>query len=186
MKRYRWALACAAVATAVSLGTLTMQPAKAGDSPPKTWVSQGAQKCLGVKGADMTNGTAIVQWTCIPGHPDQSWVISTSNANGMPDGQPTTLRNSQDQSKCLGVQSGATDDGSNLVIWDCLNNDLDQQWVFENVTAPTSTHPLGCWSIENQNALAKVVGISAASQQDGAQGVIWDNLANTNPDQVFC
>jgi hypothetical protein len=162
-----------------------MQPAKAGDSPPKTWISQGAHKCLGVLNRDMTNSTAIVQWQC-DGTLNQQWIISTSNPNGMPDGQPTTIRNNQDHSKCLGVLAGATNDGAKLVIWDCLQNDLDQQWVFENVSAPSAANPLGCWSIENQKALAKVVGILAASPIDGAQAVIWDNLANTNPDQVFC
>jgi hypothetical protein len=184
VKRYRWALAGAAVATALSLGALTMQPARATDSPPKTWVSQGAHKCLGVLNRDMTNSTAIVQWAC-DGTPNQQWIISTSNANGMPDGQPTTIRNNQDHSKCLGVLASATNDGAKLVIWDCISH-LDQQWVFENVSAPSAANPLGCWSIENQNALAKVVGILAASPIDGAQAVIWDNLANTNPDQVFC
>ena len=186
MKRYRWALAGAAVATALSLGALTTasSPAKA-DGPAKTWVNQGSGKCLGVQNGDMTNGTPVVQWTC-NGHPDQSWFISTSSSSGVPDGQPTTIRNSTNPSKCLGVTASLTNDGANLVIWDCLQGDLDQQWVFENVVPPSRGIPFGCWSIENQNALAKVVGISGASKSDGAQAVIWDNLANTNPDQEFC
>lgn len=183
MKRYRWALAGAAVATALSLGALITQPAKA-DGPAKTWISQGAGKCLGVLGGNMTNGTAVVQWTC-NGNPDQKWVITTSSSTGVPDGQPTTIRNSQNQSKCLGVNASATNDGAKLVIWDC-NGSLDQQWVFENVVAPSSGNQFGCWSIENQNALAKVVGILAGSKSDGAQAVIWDNIGPAAPDQEFC
>ena len=186
MKRYRWALACAAVATALSLGaltTLTTLPAKA-DGPAKTWISQGAGKCLGVLAGNMTNGTAVVQWAC-NGSPDQKWVISTGSQAGVPDGQPTTIRNSKNQSKCLGVNASATNDGANLVIWDC-NGSLDQQWVFENVVAPSRGIPFGCWSIENQNALAKVVGILAGSKSDGAQAVVWDNIGPAAPDQEFC
>jgi hypothetical protein len=184
VKRYRWALACAAVATALSLGTLTVPPAKA-DGPAKTWISQGAGKCLGVLAGNMTNGTPVVQWAC-NGSSDQSWVIQTGSQFGVPDGQPTTIRNSKNLNKCLGVLASATNDGANLVIWDCNSNSLDQQWVFENVVAPSRGIPFGCWSIENQNALAKVVGILAGSKSDGAQAVIWDNIGPASPDQEFC
>lgn len=184
MKRHRWALACAAVATALSLSALTILPAKA-DGPAKTWTSWGSGKCLGVRNGDMTNGTPVVQWTC-NGHPDQSWFITTSSPFGVPDGQPTTIRNSVNPSKCLGVTSSATNDGANLVIWDC-NGNLDQSWVFENVFPVSRGVPFGCWTIENQNALPLVIGIQNASQSDGAQAVIWDNIENTgHTDQEFC
>ena len=184
MKRYRWGLAAAAVATGLSLSALTTLPAKA-DGPAKTWTSQGSGKCLGVLGGNMTNGTPVVQWTC-NGHPDQSWFITTSSPSGVPDGQPTTIRNSANPSKCLGVFASATNDGANLVIWDC-NGNLDQSWVFENVFPVSNQIPFGCWTIENQNALPLVVGILNASQSDGAQAVIWDNIERDgHPDQRFC
>lgn len=181
MKRHRWALACAAVATALSLSALTILPAKA-DGPAKTWISQGAGKCLGVQGGNMTNGTPVMQWTC-NGHPDQQWLITTSSPFGVPDGQVTTLRNFENPFKCLGVTSSATNDGANLVIWDC-NGNSDQNWIFQNVFPVSRGVPFGCWNIENQNAAPKVLGIRDASQSDGAQAVIWDNIGH--PDQEFC
>lgn len=182
MKRYRWALACAAVATALSLGALTTLPAKADDSTLE-WMSQGSGKCLGVLGGNMANGTPVVQWAC-NGHPDQQWIITTTAPFGLPDGQPTTIRNFENPAKCLGVLASATNDGANLVIWDC-NGSMDQDWIFENVLPPSRNLPFGCWNIENVNALAKVIGILNASQSDGAQAVIWDNLFG-HPDQEFC
>ena len=183
MERHRWALACAAVATAISLSALTTLPAKA-DGPATAWVTSGTGDCLGVLGGSMTNGTPVVQWPC-NFQPDQQWFISTTSPFEVPDGQPTTIRNSKNPAKCLGVLASATNDGAHLVIWDCLPGDLDQQWIFENVVPPSLGAPLGCWNIENVNALAKVIGIFGASPSPGAQAVIWDNLVG-HPDQEFC
>jgi hypothetical protein len=83
----------------------------------------------------------------------------------------------------LGVLASATDDGANLVIWDC-NGNSDQNWIFQNDVPVSRGIPFGCWNIENQNAAPKVLGIIGASQSDGAQAVIWDNLSH--PDQEFC
>jgi hypothetical protein len=149
-----------------------------------SWASMGAGKCLGVRAADMTNGTPIVQWQC-DGTPNQSWEIETVQNFMIPGGNWTQIRNSQDPSKCLGVQAAATNDGANLVIWDC-NSSWDQQWTFVQDVAPTRGIPSGCFNIENANAFPKVIGIFAASGADGAQAVIWDNLGSTHPDQTFC
>jgi uncharacterized membrane protein len=181
VKRNRWALACAVAAAALSLIGLTTLPAKA-DGPAKSWISEGAGKCLGVLGGNMSNCTPVVQWAC-NGHADQQWFISTLSQFGVPGPLPTAIRNSANPNKCLGVSDAATNDGANLVIWDC-NWNLDQGWIFKNIVPVSRGVPFGCWSIENQNAPGKVIGILGASQSDGAQAVLWDNLRN--PDQEFC
>src|SRR5690349_19824041 len=116
MKWSRMALASAAAVGAVAgLSGLAPLPAKAGTIFISTWVNgttfgtrSPTNECLGVLNGDMTNGTPVVSFTC-NGHPDQAWEITNP-----PGGNTTTsVRNSKDPSKCLGVLASGTSNGSN-------------------------------------------------------------------------
>jgi hypothetical protein len=187
MKWSRMALAgSVAIAAVVGLSGLAPLPAKADPIFISTWVDAptvgtgSPGECLGVVNGNMTNGTHVVSWTC-NGHPDQTWEIS-----GSPGGNTTTIRNSQNTSKCLGVQGSATSDGSILVIWDC-NGNTDQNWTFQPWMADNRNGPFGCFTIQNQNAAPKVLGILGGNPTDGAQAVIWDRLTGLgHHDQVWC
>jgi len=194
MKLPKAALACAAALAAFALNGLAPLPAKAGSVYLATWIdgptapsptngTGGAGECLGVLGGNMTNGTAVVVWTC-NGHPDQTWEI----INGFPgSGGFMQIHNSQDPSKCLGVLGSATSDGSNLVIWDC-NNHSDQLWQFVPWNGDPISGPFGCYNIVNLNADPKVLGVlNGGTPTDGAQAVIWDPLTGfSHRDQVWC
>ena len=181
MKWYRTALACAAILTTLALTSVTTMPAKAAATFKGSFSNTNTGKCLGIVAANMNNGTPAVQWSCDL-TPNQSWIIQTPN--GFPGNNIITeLRNSQDTGKCLGVAGAATDNGSNLVIWDC-NGSSDQLWDLQQVVAPSRGLPWGCYNIANVNAFPRVAGVLAANTADGAQAVIWDNLGH--PDQVWC
>jgi hypothetical protein len=81
-----------------------------------------------------------------------SWVVDTL------DGGWTTIRNSANQNKCLGVLNSGTADGSQLVIWDC-NGSNDQKWSFnldmQYMDANGNIYHWwnsGCYAIINYNA----------------------------------
>jgi hypothetical protein len=183
--RWKWpraALAAAAVLTMLALTGLTPLPAKADPFTfTGSWGNLNALKCLGVLNGDMTPGTAAVQWTC-DNSSNQSWILQTPG--GLTNSFVTTMENSADPSKCLGVLGGATTDGSNLVIWGC-NGSPDQAWWFQQVTAPNVTFPFGCYSIVNVKANPKVLGILGANPSNFGQAVIWDPIPG-HPDQVWC
>lgn len=180
MKWSRMAFAsAAAVGAVVGLSGLAPLPANAGTIFISTWVNSttlgtgSTHECLGVLNGDMTNGTPVVSFTC-NGHPDQTWEITN------PPGRNTTsIRNSQDPGKCLGVLASGTSNGANLVIWDC-NGSADQNWDFRGA--------FGCFTIQNQNAAPKVVGILGGNVTDFGQAVIWDNLSGFvgHGDQIWC
>jgi hypothetical protein len=145
----------------------------------------------------MTNGTPIVQWDC-NNHPDQTWVVDSL------DGGWTTIRNSVNQNKCLGVWAGGTTDGSNLVIWDC-DRSQNQKWFLEStvhvedINGTLFTWRNGCYALVNygagnppgttainevDNFFPRVVGVWGGQLQNGVQTVIW--TATNAPDQWWC
>lgn len=190
MRWYKPALVCTAALATFGLTALAPLSAKAlsVSTYSSVWMdgptvgTGSAGECLGVLGGNMTNGTPIVTWTC-NGHPDQTWEIQV--VNGSPGGPIwTQIVDSQDPSKCLGVLSSATTDGSQLVIWDC-NGNADQYWTFVPWPVDNRNGPFGCYNIVNFNADPKVLGVLGGTPSDGAQTVIWD-LETTHLDQVWC
>jgi hypothetical protein len=187
MNRFKTLLAAGAVGLAtLGLTGLTPLPAKASSTFTSRWFSMGTGECLGVYAANMTDGTAIVQAPC-DGTPNQTWITTSYEPNGAPGGSFTLMQNSQDPSKCLGVYGAATNDGANLVIWDCLTGHADQSWYFYQVVQGTRGNPWGCFTIENGNAIPKVIGILGGNSAPPlTQAVLWDNLTPSHTDQIFC
>jgi len=183
MKWRRSAVACATVLTALAVTMLTTMTAKANPAFFEIHlVNTNANKCLGVFAGNMTNGTPAVQWSC-NNHLDQLWLVESATGVFPNTHIETQIRDVQDDNKCLGVFNRATGDGANVVIWDC-NGSTDQEWDLLQVIAPSASNPDGCYTIVNDNAYPKVLGILDANPADGAQAVIWDNLGH--PDQVWC
>ena len=53
-----------------------------------------------------------------------------ANSDESPAPKYCSIRNGLNYNKCLGVKSGSTNNGTNLVIWDCLGGaHTDQYWA---------------------------------------------------------
>jgi hypothetical protein len=176
--------AAAAVLVTLGLSGLNVLPAKAGSTFTKSWFSMEYGMCLGVLGGNITPLQPVVQAPC-DGSANQSWQIQTVQPQGIPGGNWTQIQNSANLGYCLGVYAAETADGSNLVIYPC-NGHPDQSWYFFQVVPGTRGASDGCFTIENFNAIPKVIGILGASPQPLAQAVIWDNLTPSHTDQIFC
>src|SRR4051812_38268195 len=82
----------------------------------RVWQNWKSQKCMGVAGGKMSNGTKIIQWTC-NGNPDQLWNAFPIGPNGTPD--MVQFRNYANPGKCLGAPGGVLTPGVQFIIWDC-------------------------------------------------------------------
>jgi hypothetical protein len=129
-----------------------------------------SDKCLGVAGGVVTDGTKLVQWDCI-NHWDQWWTFHNV-------GPWIEIKNYADPSKCMGVGGGSTDAGAALVVWGC-NGHFDQKWRFAGVDI--GPERIG-YQLVNDNS-GKVVGVGAASTANGAPIVLWP--ANGSTDQIW-
>jgi hypothetical protein len=161
-------------------------PALRGTVPPTTVRKQGigsadttyfsvhnanSQLCLGVNGANMNNGTTIVQSVCYgTSHPDQGWTgIASVNSN-----LAYHLYNQSNPNKCLGVQGGSTEQGKNLVIWDCYGTDHpDQFWAVYDASL-LNPYDNG-WVFINAGS-GRFMGVLGSYTYHGAPVVQWDWL----------
>jgi hypothetical protein len=134
------------------------------------WINYNSDKCLGVPGGNMANGTGVVPWAC-DGSLDQYWLEMP-----LSDGNFYEMRNAKDSSKCLGVPGGDVNPGTQLVIWTC-NGSLDQRWAaFELVDEP-------CFVLLNLNS-GLVMGVANGQTDNGAPVIQW--YFDHSADQHWC
>ncbi len=137
-------------------------------------------KCMGVQAGNMNNGTNIIPWTCnanasngFTNATDQAWTYDLYDCYTY--GAVTTtycaIRNGKNFNKCLGVKAGSTNEGSNLVIWDCLAGHPDQYWALsqdshgnnylQNLASAISFHTPGFgWGIRENSSTFNLDNLS--------------------------
>jgi Ricin-type beta-trefoil lectin domain-like len=87
-------------------------------------LSSNSFKCLGVLGASNTQGAAAVQWTC-NNSTDQQWsFVFTGSYSG---NWPIYRVVNRHSGECLGVRSGSSAWGAQVLQWTC-NGNSDQSW----------------------------------------------------------
>jgi hypothetical protein len=93
--------------------------------PPGPGAPGAILMCLDVAGGGTADGTPVRLYAC-NGTPAQTWVPNTTSIGG-----PAQLVNPQ-SGKCLDDPDGITTPPGGppiqLQIWDCINNDLNQEW----------------------------------------------------------
>jgi hypothetical protein len=119
-----------AIGLAVIVATVAL-PGSAGaadlfDGVRLVWTNEQTDLCMGVEGGDVTNGKAIILWSCND-NADQIWTATSANSDGS---QPYLFRNGTNPDKCLSVAGKSLSQGAALVIWDCKpsNDNEDQRW----------------------------------------------------------
>ncbi|WP_074711853.1 sigma-70 family RNA polymerase sigma factor [Arthrobacter alpinus] len=77
-----------------------------------------ATYCLDAEGSGTGNGTHVIAWTCT-GQPNQRWTVDQTNKTiiGVPSG------------RCLSIQDAETSNNSQVELWDCTANSINQQWM---------------------------------------------------------
>lgn len=166
-------LTAAAIGTLVALLSSMAFGATAQAAPPESiyQLINNNNRCLGIAGGNMTDGTPAVQWTC-NGHVDQEWVVAPTN-NGWYElvNQATYDNGDPTNWSCLGVAGGSLALGAIMVIWHC-NGHLDQQW------APGPTASGAPSTITDRNS-GMVIAVNGGGTADGLNIIQWYS-GNTN------
>lgn len=123
------------------------------------WINNKSNKCLGISGGNMTNGTKAIQWECTGAY-DQFWYTVPL------DGGYYQVRNYKNQNKCLAVPAGSHTAGTQLAIWDCRSGERDQLFAF------TQYGNTALYSIQNRES-AQFVGVVSGRLDNGAPVVQW-------------
>ncbi len=150
----------------------------------RVWRNWNSQKCMGVAGGNMTNGTKIVQWTC-NGNPDQFWSgfpIPTTGTS-----EAVEFRNLSNPNKCLGVPGGLSNfhAGVQLVIWDCLDHPDQYFWTFHaNLLIIDPLAPDDACMFGDIDPVPPV-SVAGASTADGAAIVVDEGYTILHNDQYW-
>ena len=93
-------------------------------------MNYNSRQCLALAAGKTNPGTSIIQWNC-DGTPSQNW------AGNMQSGATTTLQgpayayvsNGQIYINlmCVGIAAGSASAGANVIYWNCLSGDTDQE-----------------------------------------------------------
>ncbi|MER7754774.1 phosphatidylinositol-specific phospholipase C domain-containing protein [Kitasatospora sp. NPDC097643] len=76
----------------------------------------GGELCLDITGAGTGNGSPVGLWNCLPGAPNQQWVLNGKSQLFNPA-----------SGRCLDIPAGQTG-GRQLDIWDCVGGAQNQVW----------------------------------------------------------
>lgn len=98
------------------------------------------KKCLDIKDGKTAKGTNVQLWDCL--NPDLLRPLDYLRQQWIYDGRTKQLRSFLDLDKCLNdAYGGKTDNGTNIMLWDCnANGGKADQWDFDNtetVSSPT-------------------------------------------------
>jgi hypothetical protein len=118
--------------------------------------------CLDLADADTTNGSPIWLWPC-NGTPAQQWTLDSEGY----------IRSQINTNKCLVTNGAYLDAGTNFMIWDCIPNFPDMQWLRYT--------DLSIRAKNDQNQCIDVRGNAVASQ--GATIQLFD--CHSRDDQVL-
>jgi len=148
--------------------------------------------CLGVSGANMSDGTALIIWPCLDDHNDQYWFFSNAYvpaSNGYSEYTQIVNYQADLQSKheCIAMaNNGSVSQGTQSIIWNQQYRTSDQYWWL--VPAPVSGQ---CFYLQNvkagQNA-NMVLGVAGGNMSQGTNAIIWPNsYPNGNyQNQIWC
>merc|ERR1719437_190908 len=78
--------------------------------------NQPANCCVSPDDNSMNPSTNLQLWGAFPDHLTQQWIFDTSET---PDTNIACIRNAQDPSKCLAVDSNKHENGTNIQLWGC-------------------------------------------------------------------
>ncbi|MEU9204679.1 RICIN domain-containing protein [Streptomyces sp. NPDC048332] len=129
-----------------------------------TLTSRSSGKCLDVPGGSITDGAALVQWTCGSQQNQQFKVSDLGNGY-------VALIN-RNSGKCLDVADGSAADGAAILQWAC-GRQLNQQWTLKDAGD-------GYRQVVSRSS-GKCADTNAASTDDGAALVQW--TCGTQPNQ---
>jgi hypothetical protein len=115
--------------------------------------------CLGISGDK--NDSNAVQWGC-NGHADQTWHWGSQNPS-----YPGWYQLINANGSCLGVLSGSTSQGAQIVGWSCLGSGhLDQYWT------PVNASCSGYVPLANLHS-GYVMGVTGNSFNQNANVIQW-------------
>jgi hypothetical protein len=86
--------------------------------------------CLDVQGASTTNGARVILWPCHTGD-NQRWYLEEVPQGSFVDGIYFLVR-SVHSGKCLDVRGASTQDGADVIQWDC-HYGPNQLWQFRKL-----------------------------------------------------
>jgi hypothetical protein len=104
-------------------------------------------KCVDIPGGNMKSGTGLQIWDCVEkdGYPINGQKFGY-------DGNSQTIYATNSASKsnpiqCIDLPGGNTDNGNQLWIWSCNNQDRNQKWTF---TMPGAGDPLPTFNSQKE------------------------------------
>lgn len=171
-KSLSYTLPAGAVATFVWEPDGTTPP-PAGSIDPSRWyqvVNVNSGKCLDATGGGTGNGTAVQQWTCSSGNPNQQWQFQPTT-----DGHVRVVsRNATTAVWDVTGGSGATGDGVKVQLW-AYGGAANQQW------RPVSRGD-GTWEFTARHS-GRCLDVTDLSTADGARLQQW--TCTHGPAQTF-
>jgi len=111
-------------------------------------------KCMDVAGGK----TNLQMWDCDDATEDNIRFIVPTEGSGQ-------IRRASDISKCLDVASGGTENGNNIVIWECVDGNQNQQF-----TVPHSGTGNILWTLHPN----KCLDVSGGGTDNGVNVQLWD------------
>jgi len=110
-----------------------------------------SSKCLDVKDHRSFNGNTIQLWDCLDGDDDQYFLLPSFAED---KGNFGKIRWSKDPKMCLDVKDHKDFDGNVLQLWECFDDDADQNFMTpsEYAYAPIkwANHGEKCVDVKNQ------------------------------------
>jgi hypothetical protein len=82
--------------------------------------------CVDVTGGSAASGAKLEQWTCLAGHANQQWMV-TSKGSGQYE-----LRSVNNTAECMDVYKASLDSGAIVQQWSC-NNQPNQRWTLKSL-----------------------------------------------------
>jgi len=144
--------------------TLSMPSSCSPNSPPKVSIkANGNGYCLDIPFDDTTTGSSLVMDIC-DATGGQLWAINADES----------ISSSLNSNKCIGVDGYSN--GSNLVIQDCVNGDVDQKWMYlADGSFQSMGNPLYCF---DENGLGNTVYLW---QCDGSSDQFFTLVGGSQP-----
>jgi len=108
---------------------------------------------------DVASGeTNLQMWDCDGATEDHIRFIVPTEGSGQ-------IRRASDTSKCLDVASGGTENGNNIMIWECVDGNQNQQF-----TVPYSGTGNILWTLHPN----KCLDVSGGGTDNGVNVQLWD------------
>ncbi|TDO56631.1 ricin-type beta-trefoil lectin protein [Kribbella sp. VKM Ac-2571] len=97
-----------------------------GENDDRYWiVNSASHRCAGISGGGQSNGAPAVIWDCNEDAWANYWFV---RLDWIENGVPVYRLKNVWSGKCLAIPGGNTQNGTQAIQWDCIN-DPDQQWT---------------------------------------------------------